>query len=113
MQQQQPPLKKLATDGPGGVVPMNSMSVDMQGSAGGFSTMMGVPSVGMSSMGRQLSNDNTPGREVGSQQLKVSAVLAQAWKDDMDAGHLLSSVYELFGESLLSFIPKPEACMFL
>ncbi|KAJ1380406.1 TAF6, C-terminal HEAT repeat domain [Sesbania bispinosa] len=114
MQQQQPPLKKIATEGPGGVVPMNSMSVDnMQGSTGGFSTMMGVSNVGMSSMGRQLTNDNTPGRDVGGQQWKASAILAQAWKDDMDAGQLLSSVFELFGESVLSFIPKPEACIFL
>ncbi|MED6124548.1 hypothetical protein PIB30_059950 [Stylosanthes scabra] len=114
-QHQQPPLKKLATDGPGGVVPMNSMSADMQmqGSAGGFSTMIGVPNVGVSSMARQFSNDNTAGREVSGQQSKVSTVLAQAWKDDIDAGQLLSSVYELFGESVLSFIPKAEAGVFL
>ncbi|KAK7305180.1 hypothetical protein VNO77_43081 [Canavalia gladiata] len=109
MQQQQPPLKKLATDGPGGMVPMNSMSVDMQGSTGGFSTMMGVPTVGISSIGRQLSNDNASGREVGDQQRKVSSTLSQAWKEDMDAGHLVSSLFELFGESVLPFVPKPEA----
>ncbi|XP_027341337.1 transcription initiation factor TFIID subunit 6-like isoform X2 [Abrus precatorius] len=100
-------------DGPGGVVPMNSMSVDMQGSTGGFSNMMGVPTVGISSMGRQLSNDNALGREIGDQQRKVSSTLAQAWKEDMDAGHLLSSVYELFGKRVLPFVPKPEACIFL
>lgn len=110
MLQQQPPLKKLATDGHGGVVPMNSMSVDMQGSAGGFSTMMGVPSM---SMARQLSNDTVQGREVGDQQRKVSSTLAQAWKDDIDAGNLVSSVVELFGERVLPFVPNPEACMFL
>ncbi|XP_061351874.1 transcription initiation factor TFIID subunit 6-like [Gastrolobium bilobum] len=113
MQQQQPPMKKIAIDGSGIVVPMNSMSVEMQGSTGGFSTMTGVSNVGMSSMSRQLNNDNMPGREVGGQQWKASTILAQAWKDDMDAGHLLSSVIELFGESVLSFIPKPEACIFL
>ncbi|KAK7288475.1 hypothetical protein RIF29_01935 [Crotalaria pallida] len=113
MQQQQPPLKKIVTDGPVCVIPMNSMSVDMQGSTGGFSTMMGVSNAGTSSTGRPFANDNMPGREVGGQQSTVSSILAQAWKDDMDAGHLLSSVYELFGESVLSFIPKPEACMFL
>lgn len=113
MQQQQPPLKKIATDGPGGVVPMNSMSVDMQGSTGGFSTMMGVSNAGISSTSRQLANDNMPGREVGGQQSKVSTILSQAWKDDMDAGQMLSPMFELFGESMLSFIPKPETCMFL
>ncbi|CAL5202260.1 unnamed protein product [Lathyrus oleraceus] len=81
----------------GVVVPMNSMSVDnTQGSTSGFPPMMGAPS----SIGRQLSKEN-------------SSVLAQAWKDDIDAGQLLPPVFELFGESLLSFIPKPEASIFL
>ncbi|XP_019425907.1 PREDICTED: transcription initiation factor TFIID subunit 6-like isoform X2 [Lupinus angustifolius] len=97
---QQPPLKKIAVDGPMGLIPMNS-------------TMMGISNIGMSSTGRQLANDNMPGREVEGQQSKVSSILAQAWKDDMDTGHLLSSLFELFGESLLSYIPKPEACIFL
>lgn len=112
---QQPPLKKIATDGPGGLMPMNSLPVDMQGTPGGFSATMGVSNVGMSSMAHQLLNEKTAGREVGGQQqeVKVSATLAQAWKDDIDAGHLLSSVHELFGESVLSFIPKAEASIFL
>lgn len=76
---------------------MNSMSVDnTQGSTSGFPPMMGAPS----SIGRQLSKEN-------------SSILAQAWKDDIDAGQLLPPVFELFGESLLSFIPKPEASIFL
>ncbi|KAF1881799.1 hypothetical protein Lal_00014550 [Lupinus albus] len=100
LMQQQPPLKKIAVDGPMGLIPMNS-------------TMMGVSNVGMSSTGRQLANDNMPGREVEGQQSKASSILAQAWKDDMDSGHLLSTLFELFGESLLSYIPKPEACIFL
>ncbi|PNY12387.1 transcription initiation factor TFIID subunit 6-like protein [Trifolium pratense] len=91
----------------GTMVPMNSMSVDnMQGSTSGFSPMMGVSNsnAGMSStMGRQLSKEyNTS-----------SSILAQAWKDDIDAGQLLPPVFELFGESLLSFIPKPESYVFL
>ncbi|AES70437.1 putative transcription factor Hap3/NF-YB family [Medicago truncatula] len=98
----------IAMPGVSGVVaPMNSMSVDnMQGSTSGFPTMMGVSnsSVGMSSsMGRQLSNENNTS----------SSILAQAWKDDIDAGQLLPPVFELFGESLLSFIPKPQAFIFL
>uniref|UniRef100_A0A0R0J477 TATA box binding protein associated factor (TAF) histone-like fold domain-containing protein n=1 Tax=Glycine max TaxID=3847 RepID=A0A0R0J477_SOYBN len=110
-QQQLPPMKKLATDGPGGVVAMNSMLVDMQGSTGGYSSMMGVSSM---SMARQISIDNVPGREVGDQQRKLSSTLAQAWKDDIDTGNLVSSVVELFGESVLPFVvSNPEACMFL
>lgn len=103
-------MKKLVTDGTGGAVPMNSMSVDMQGSTGGYSSMMGVSSM---SMARQISNDNVPGRDIGDQQRKVSSTLAQAWKDDIDAGNLVSSVVELFGESVLPFVPNPEAYMFL
>jgi len=110
MMQQQPPMKKLSTDGHGGVIPMNSMSVDMQGSTGGFSTMMGAPTM---SMTRQISTENVAGREVVDQQRKVSATLAQAWKDDIDAGNLVSSVVELFGERVLPFVPNPEAFMFL
>ena len=89
---------------------MNSMSVDMPGSTGGFSTMMGAPTM---SMNRQISTDNVAGREVVDQQRKVSATLAQAWKDDIDAGNLVSSVVELFGERVLPFVPNPEAFMFL
>ncbi|KAI4307939.1 hypothetical protein L6164_031063 [Bauhinia variegata] len=110
---QQPPLKKLNTDGSGGMMPMNSIPFDMQGTTGGFSSTMGVSNVGMSSMARQLPNENAAGREVGGQQLQSSAILAQAWKDNIDAGHLLSSLFELFGESVFSFIPKPEVSMFL
>ncbi|WJX37589.1 hypothetical protein P8452_25339 [Trifolium repens] len=91
----------------GTMMPMNSMSVDnMQGSTSGFSPMMGVSNsnAGVSStMGRQQSKENNTS----------SSILAQAWKDDIDAGQLLPPVFELFGESLLSFIPKPESFIFL
>lgn len=111
---QQPPLKKLATDVSGGLMPMNSLPVDMQGTPGGFSATMGVSSnAGMLSMARQLLNEKNQGREIGGRQGKVSATLAQAWKDDIDAGHLLSSVHELFGRSVFTFIPKAEATIFL
>ncbi|KAK4275389.1 hypothetical protein QN277_018481 [Acacia crassicarpa] len=106
---QQPPLKKIATDVSGGLMPINSLPVDMQGTPGGFSNSMGVSNPGIPSMARQLNQ----GREVGGQQGKVSATLAQAWKDYIDAGHLLSSMHELFGHGVLSFIPKAEASIFL
>lgn len=37
-----------------------------------------------------------------------SWLLMQAWKDDLDAGHFLPSLYELFGEGILLFVPSPE-----
>lgn len=114
---QQPQLKKLATDGPIGVVPLNSLPIDMKGATGGFSTTVGSSSLGISSMSRQLSNENMlgsrVGREVGGKNLQTSTVLAQAWREDMDGGPLLTSLFELFGESMFSFTPAPELSYFL
>ncbi|KAJ9182595.1 hypothetical protein P3X46_006575 [Hevea brasiliensis] len=109
---QQPPLKKLATDGAMGVMPMNSMQVDMQGATGGYPKAVGASSMSIPLTSRQLPNENMPGRD-GGQVLKASTVLAQAWKEDIDAGRLLASLYELFGESMFAFIPKPELSFFL
>lgn len=102
---QQPPLKKLATDGAVGAMPMNSMQVDMQGAAGGFSTSV--------SMSHQLPKEHMLGREVSGKTVKGSTVLAQAWKEETNAGHLMASLFEYFGESVLSFTPKPELSFFL
>ncbi|XP_050219604.1 transcription initiation factor TFIID subunit 6-like [Mercurialis annua] len=110
---QQPPLKKLATDGPIGVIPMNSMHVDMQGATGKYQTAVGASGMNISSMSRQLSSENMSGRDMGQGVSKRSAGLAQAWKEDMDAGLLLASLNELFGESMLCFTPKPELSFFL
>eukprot|EP00257_Ricinus_communis_P022399 XP_015582119.2 transcription initiation factor TFIID subunit 6 [Ricinus communis] len=110
---QQPPLKKLATDGPMGVIPMNSMHVDMQGATGGYHTASGASGMSISSMSRQLPNENMPGRDISGRVSKVLPVLARAWKEDMDAGHLLASLNELFGESMSCFAPKPELSFFL
>jgi transcription initiation factor TFIID subunit 6 len=105
---QQPPHKKIATEGTMGVIPMNSMQTDRQGAAGGYSTVVGFSNVGLSSMSRQLPTENMFGREVGGRVVKASTVVSQAWKENMDAGHLLASSFEFFGESLYSFAPKPE-----
>jgi transcription initiation factor TFIID subunit 6 len=53
------------------------------------------------------------GREVGGRVVKASTVVSQAWKEDMDAGHLLASLSVFFGESLYSFATKPELSFFL
>lgn len=106
---QQPPLKKLASDGSIGSMSMNSM----QGAvAAGFSTGIGV-SPTMSSISRQLSNEQLSGRELGGQTRKASSVLALAWKEDMDAGQFLLSLSHFFGDSVFSFVPKPEMSIFL
>ncbi|KAF8414184.1 hypothetical protein HHK36_002183 [Tetracentron sinense] len=115
---QQPPLKKFATDGPTSVMATNSLPADVQGATGGFPAALGDSDVGPSSSSGQLPNNSISSssgrREKGDDRaLKMSAVLTQAWKEDMDAGHLLASLFELFGESMLSFTPKPEMSFFL
>lgn len=110
---QQPPLKKIAMEGTMGAMRMNPMQVDMQGATAGFPTAVGGSSLGISSIPRQLPNENFPGRQVGSPMVNTSTVLAQAWKEDMDAGHLLVSLFKYFGESVFAYTPKPELSFFL
>ncbi|GAB4826901.1 hypothetical protein Ancab_033779 [Ancistrocladus abbreviatus] len=115
---QQQPLKKLATtDGPMGVMPMNSMQVDMQGVPGSFPSNVGGSDSGLSSTSQQLQNDNNAGssgrRGKTDGQIEKASVLAQAWKEDMDSGHLLASLFDIFGQSMFSFTKAPELSFFL
>ncbi|CAK9163884.1 unnamed protein product [Ilex paraguariensis] len=115
---QQPPLKKLATDGSRGAMPSNPLPAEMQGSTGGYGTNLGGATVGLSSMPRPLLTENLSGSSgrmemVGSQALKMSGVLAQSWKDDINAGHMLPALCEYFGESMFCFVPAPELSFFL
>lgn len=106
----QPPLKKLVTDGPMGAIPANSMPIDMPGASSGYSTNIGVVDPTLQSS-RPFTNNNVTGSS-GSK-LKTSAALDQAWKEDTDAARLLPLLYEYFGENMLSFVPSPEASLFL
>ncbi|KAF5730515.1 transcription initiation factor TFIID subunit 6 isoform X1 [Tripterygium wilfordii] len=110
---QQPPLKKIASEGAMGVVPMNTEPVNIQGATGGFPTTVGGSAIGISTTTRQLPNDSRSGREAGGRLPRTSTVLSQAWKDDFEAGPLLASLFELFGESMFAFTPKPELSFFL
>ncbi|XP_038902978.1 transcription initiation factor TFIID subunit 6-like [Benincasa hispida] len=106
---QQPAPKKMATDSTLGAIPMNSMIVDMQGATTGLPTPLGGSNIGV---GRNFPNETRPGRE-GELGFKGSTALALAWKEDLGAGPLLTSLFPLFGEDLFSFIPKPELSFFL
>lgn len=110
---QQPPLKKMATDSTMGVMPVNSMLVDIHGGKGGFPSSGGAPNVAVSSVSQQLPNENMSGRDTGARVSRASAVLAQAWKDDVDVGNLSGSLFECFGERMFIFTPKPELSFFL
>ncbi|XAR67411.1 hypothetical protein NMG60_11002162 [Bertholletia excelsa] len=116
----QPPLKKMAIDGPVGSMAGNSLPGDVQGATGGFSTSVAVSDTGLQSMPRQLTNESTsvvggPRREKVARGLpsKMLPSLSQAWKEDIEPGHLLPSLFEHFGESMFSFVPMPEMSCFL
>ena len=76
------------------------------------------PDMGPSSSSRQIPHGNISDSrdrkgKGDSRALKMSAVLTQTWRDDLKSGHLLVSLFELFGESILPFIPAPEMSLFL
>uniref|UniRef100_A0ACD5ZKL3 Uncharacterized protein n=1 Tax=Avena sativa TaxID=4498 RepID=A0ACD5ZKL3_AVESA len=120
----QPPLKKMASD-----ASMNSMGPaapvagSMPGGMDGFSAQLPNPSMmqassssgqmadGIAAAGATLRRDHRGGNQQHAQ--RVSAVLRQAWKEDQDAGHLLSSLHDVFGEAIFSFIQPPEISFFL
>lgn len=91
------------------------MHVNMQRPTSGYPSVMGSSSVvgSVPSMRRQLPNEKMLARKSIGQALKPSTVLAQAWKPDMEGGHLLASLFELFGEGMFCFTPKPELSIFL
>lgn len=115
--EQQPPLKKTATDGDVSVVLANSSPSHKQGEAG--TQASSVDSIiGSSSSSGQMKNEISLDGEVISNRgdtraLKTSAALAQVWKDELNSGRILVSLFELFGEDIISFIPAPEMYMFL
>lgn len=114
--EQQPPVKKMATDGPI-CAELNSSPSRMQGettapvssgdaNAGPSSSPAEVPD-------KIVSDRKNRRNEVNGRHLKASAMLAQVWNDDLNSGHLLVKLFELFGENILSFIPAPELSLFL
>jgi len=97
-----------------GVTPANSLPGDMQG---GFSNAPMGTDAGLPSVSRQLTNERTSGtssrrEKVGGLPPNMSTILAQVWKEDMDAGNLLLLLVEYFGESMSSFVPMPELSFF-
>ena len=114
---QQPPLKKLSTNGAVGVMPVNSMQANIQGIAGGFAAAVGGSDAGLSAISQQLQNENVSGssgrRDKTDVHAKKASALALAWKEETDGGRLLSSLFEHFGISMFSFTPSPELSLFL
>ncbi|KAH7861231.1 hypothetical protein Vadar_023387 [Vaccinium darrowii] len=93
---------------------LTTMPSDMQG---GFSNAPMGTDAGLPSASRQLTNERTSGtssrrEKVGGLPPNMSTILAQVWKEDMDAGNLLLLLVEYFGESMSSFVPMPELSFF-
>ncbi|CAK7349063.1 unnamed protein product [Dovyalis caffra] len=114
---EQPPPKKIATDGPANIVPTETSPSHMQVEPRAPAPS-GDSKMGPSTSSEQMPNDSYAGSRIqkekgDSQAIKTSAILSQVWKDDLNSGHLLVSLFELFGESILSFIPSPEMSLFL
>ncbi|XP_048498471.1 transcription initiation factor TFIID subunit 6 isoform X2 [Beta vulgaris subsp. vulgaris] len=108
---QQPPLKKISTDGAMGVVAVNSMQ-------GGFAAAVGGSDAGLSAITQQMQNENVSGSSSGRKekldvQAQNASSLALAWKEETDGGRLLSPLFEHFGLSMFSFTPIPELSLFL
>ena len=75
-------------------------------------------SLGPHQSNTQMKNETTldgelRGKRGDTQALKTSAALTQVWKDELNSGRTLVSLFELFGEGILSFIKAPEMYMFL
>ncbi|KGN47943.1 transcription initiation factor TFIID subunit 6 [Cucumis sativus] len=112
----QPPLKKMVMDSPMGVMPTNSSASHMEGAVNPASSSNS--SLILPTSSQPLQNETIPGSnsrkgKYDDQILKRSAVLSQVWKEDLKSGKLLTSMLDLFGESMLCFIPAPELSMFL
>ncbi|XP_048435179.1 transcription initiation factor TFIID subunit 6 [Pyrus x bretschneideri] len=115
--EEQPPLQKIATDGPTDIAPTNSspshMEVDTAAPAPSGDTDAGPSSSSQKMPDESISHGTSSRGKPAGQSLKKSAILSQVWKDDLNSGHLLVSLFELFGEDILSFVPAPEMCLFL
>lgn len=116
----EPSPKKVEIDGQNSVASSNSppsqsheetaakANSSVDGHAGPSSSSLQTPkeTVSQSTGSRR--------RAVGADRyIKTPTVLAQIWKEEMNSGKLLTSLYELFGESILSYIPAPELSLFL
>nr|XP_043622627.1 transcription initiation factor TFIID subunit 6-like [Erigeron canadensis] len=102
-------LKKVATaDG------SHLVKVEMQGPSSGFSITHGGTDAGMHQLPRFLPNDQMAGssgrRDKFGGATHSSVAVSRAWKKEINAGHLLPKLYDLFGQGMLPFVPSPELC---
>ncbi|CAI8612049.1 unnamed protein product [Vicia faba] len=112
----QSPSKKTATDGEASVVLENSSQSHRQEEMG-TQASLADSKIGSSSSSGQMKNtitrDEVKSSVGNTQGLNISAALAQVWKEELNSGRILTSLVELFGENILSFIQTREMYTFL
>ncbi|KAI3815117.1 hypothetical protein L1987_14773 [Smallanthus sonchifolius] len=122
--EQQPSPKKMKTDGPV-VSPSNNTTITLGETSGNG----GELEPEYSSAHKQTGDDDDDNDDNdddddkaqerknegsnNSRSLRTHAYLKQVWKDDLKSGQLVISLFELFSEGIMSFIPVPEMCLFL
>ncbi|CAN1167802.1 Transcription initiation factor TFIID subunit 6 [Linum perenne] len=112
----QPPVKKIATDGSIDTSASGSSPSQMQIVAVGepqIDSNTGPSSTQQANNGSESSHEIDRSSKRDCQVLKKSAILDLVWKDDLNSGQLLVSLFDMFGEGTLSFIPTPEMSLFL
>ncbi|XP_047342417.1 transcription initiation factor TFIID subunit 6 [Impatiens glandulifera] len=127
LNEDQPPQKKMAIDGPSKVPTLPS---EIQGGTTTTTTSTTTPTTSANNAvgaGPSSSSSLLPksliinetvalARSKGGmvEALKISAMLNQVWKDDLNSGQLPASIVDQFGESILHpFIPTIEKSIFL
>ncbi|GAB2256841.1 hypothetical protein Droror1_Dr00022900 [Drosera rotundifolia] len=114
--EQQPPFKKVAMDGPTDATFSDTTVSNMQIDA---SPIFGGNNVSLdgSSSSKHVINHSSNGRSsLQTSDIRVpkmSAIVRQIWKNELKSGKILVSLHDLFGESILPFIPTPELSLFM
>ncbi|XP_071715749.1 transcription initiation factor TFIID subunit 6-like [Rutidosis leptorrhynchoides] len=115
----QPSPKKMITDGPiGSPSDNNTITQDSQDKTVA-NVVESEPESSSAPMeiGDDSIKDTQGKREKGNSisrhGSKTPAYLKQVWKDDLNSGQVVISLFELFGEGIMSFIPAPEMSLFL
>lgn len=111
--EEQPPLKRVGTDGPlldNSIPSVKENEVEIT-TANSSDPDLATTSETMTASQKQESKNDIV--QIDKLYRKSEAILNQVWKDDLNSGKVLVLMLELFGESMFPFIPTPELSLFL
>ncbi|CAO2814223.1 unnamed protein product [Amaranthus hypochondriacus] len=111
--EEQPPLKRVGTDGPlldNSTPSVKENEVEIT-TANSSDPDLATTSETMTASQKQESKNDIV--QIDKLYRKSEAILNQVWKDDLNSGKVLVLMLELFGESMFPFIPTPELSLFL